>query len=128
MRIPLAHLHERAPQRPAGYVEEVLSRGRVIGDELELTDETWRDLVEKFRPREPTLMEMAGNFAKATAQFVMAGMPVCSQEQFKARRAVCDACPEWMKDAAIPHCRRCGCAGLKLWLVTERCPLDKWPA
>lgn len=39
-----------AAHRPAGYYEDVLSRGTVVGDQLELSPEAYADLVAKYQP------------------------------------------------------------------------------
>lgn len=38
-----------AAHRPAGYYEDVVSRGKVVGDQLELSPEAYADLVAKYQ-------------------------------------------------------------------------------
>jgi hypothetical protein len=51
VRILLCEIERRAAERPPGYVEDVLSRGMVVGDELELSEEAYRELVAKYDPK-----------------------------------------------------------------------------
>lgn len=36
-------------QRPVGFLEDVLSRGKITGEWIEFDDETYRELVAKYR-------------------------------------------------------------------------------
>jgi len=137
MKIPLAHIHVRAAERPEGYVEDVLSKGRVDGDFLEIDDVAYAGLVEKYQGGvlfpEPTLRDVLVNASTALARFIKAGCPVLSQEDIHRRSAVCTGkhearpCSEWSTDGLYAHCALCGCSKLKMWLATEKCPLGKWP-
>lgn len=83
---------------------------------------------------EPTLVEMAGNFASATARWAGAGFPVVSAAVYAARAAACAVCPLWDADArlGLGKCQApgCGCTSFKRYLATERCKHpsgSKWP-
>lgn len=80
---------------------------------------------------EPTPSQMAANFLTATSAWASAGFPVVTQAQYQARLAVCGQCVFWNPSARLglgkctqPHC---GCTKFKLWMATEKCPIDKWP-
>jgi len=54
MKIALEKLRERAKDRPAGYLEEVLSAGNIKGEFLVVTAEKYRELRGKYsRPATP---------------------------------------------------------------------------
>jgi len=78
----------------------------------------------------PSLAQQARTFAYSMAQWVKAGMKVVPQEILAQRRGLCEACSYWQGDSAygMGRCRKCGCSGVKLYLVSTRCPLEppKW--
>lgn len=80
---------------------------------------------------EPTALELAQNFTAAMAKWSLAGFPVVSEEDYRARAEACDACEFWDGKArlGLGKCNApgCGCTKLKRWLATEPCPLGKWP-
>ena len=49
MLLPIAELMRQATQRPEGYLQDVLSRGIIRGDRLELTDEAYAELCAQYR-------------------------------------------------------------------------------
>jgi hypothetical protein len=80
-------------------------------------------------PSYPGIGQQLASVARAAGRVVAAiaaGEPVLAPaEVVAARVAVCDLCPEW--DRARDRCLKCGCHSLKRSLLTERCPLAKWP-
>ncbi len=79
----------------------------------------------------PSVLEMAGNAAKALGRIVKAvatGQPVFATAEEQARRlAICAGCEKY--DAHQGRCSACGCFGkFKAALETERgeCPLGRW--
>ena len=50
VRLRIAKLHEQAHDRPAGYVHDIISRGSIDGDFLEITPESLAALRAKYRP------------------------------------------------------------------------------
>lgn len=81
---------------------------------------------------EPTPAEMAVNFSVALSRWLAAGVPVVTEPVYSARVSVCQACSLWDGKArlGLGKCNApgCGCTRFKRWLLTERCPLKKWPA
>lgn len=79
---------------------------------------------------EPTIAELASNFAMATARWAAAGFVVVNPADYAARSAVCQACEFWDDSArlGLGKCRhtQCGCTRFKRWLATEKCPMGKW--
>ena len=51
MRILLCEIERQAAGRPGGYRADVLANGRIVGDELEMSEETYRELVAKYDPK-----------------------------------------------------------------------------
>ncbi len=89
--------------------------------------------------REPTLLEMAENFSKASVAAIRYAArhgiaeSVVDKETFDARLGDCrHRCPKnlWAEDARLGFgkCKHtdCGCTRLKLWLVTAKCPINFW--
>lgn len=122
VKIQLQHISDMAKHRPAGYYEDVLSSGVVVGDTLVLDDAVYNALCRKYRPTMPGISEMVGNFAKAIGEWAGKGFPVVSNEQFTSRYDVCRACENWTGY----RCKICGCTKMKLWLETEKCPERRW--
>jgi hypothetical protein len=72
-------------------------------------------------PPTPSFWDLIFRFGKATAQWAEAGFPIVSREVFQDRLRSCQGC-QWWKGW---RCAQCGCAGVKLWLATEQCPLPE---
>jgi hypothetical protein len=49
MNFPVQRIFDQAPNRPPGYIDDVLSRGTITGDTIEFDEDTYRELVEKYR-------------------------------------------------------------------------------
>jgi len=73
----------------------------------------------------PSISSMASNFTSSMAKWVGAGFKTVDEELYNKRLLTCRECEHW-KEAGIGRCMKCGCAGIKLWLATEKCPIDKW--
>lgn len=76
----------------------------------------------------PTLVEMLANFTESITFWASKGFPVSSQELFDKRIETCRKCEYWDEKAAMGagRCMKCGCTGIKHWLRTSKCPLNKW--
>lgn len=76
----------------------------------------------------PTVPEMAATFARSVKRWVSNGMGTVDFEKFHARLQTCQACDRWNGEAmfGLGRCGKCGCSGVKLYMDTEKCPLDKW--
>lgn len=81
--------------------------------------------------KEPSPAEMAQNFVGAMAKWASSGFALVPREVYEARTAICLACEFWDGAArlGLGKCKApgCGCTGMKRFLVTEKCPKDKWP-
>lgn len=51
MRLRLTAIEAKASERPAGYVEAVLSRGVIDGEFLEISPEALAELRDTYRPQ-----------------------------------------------------------------------------
>jgi hypothetical protein len=122
MRIPLSHIRTNAARRPVGYYDDVISHGRVNGDDLELDDMVYWDLVRKYQPGTPSLKDMANNFARSMADWVRAGFPVVDGATYAHRANACQSCEYRIESDFAWRCRKCGCSSMKLWLSTAACP------
>jgi hypothetical protein len=86
-------------------------------------------------PYEPTVTDLAVNFtgamARLGADFVDGKRLKVTHEEYLVRAHVCDHCEYWQPEAyfGVGRCahKRCGCTRLKAWLVSQHCPLGKWP-
>jgi hypothetical protein len=121
--------------RAPGYVDFVLSRGKIEGELIILDEAGVKEVREKFplpgqapRPPVPTLGELAVNFTEAIAGWAKAGFKTVAREIYEHRLSICSACEFWQADAILGtgKCRKCGCSKVKLWLATSKCP-DKPP-
>lgn len=87
-------------------------------------------LVEEPLLPEPSLTDLAANFAAATGRWVSGGFAVVDESVYAARSAVCDRCEFWDGAArlGLGKCghAKCGCTRFKRWLATEKCPLGSW--
>jgi hypothetical protein len=131
VKISRAHIDERK-DRPPEYFDDFLSLGTWDGEEFVIPDEAFAKFRERWAPKGPTLVEMAANFTKATARWVLAGCPIVSEEVMK-RRMGPDGCglglPEGERCKNFDpvtlggRCRLCGCgAQWKAAWATEKCP------
>ena len=138
IRVSVQKIRDKAPERPAGYLEDVLSSGIIVGDDLVVDEHRYTALCAKYRPSDNPLnkqvntlprltvgMEMK-NFQHAILEWGKAGFPVVTKELFEARIDICRHCPDWDESArfGMGKCAVCGCTTLKLWLVTSKCPIN----
>lgn len=65
-QICMRQLEEQAPHRPDGYLEDILAAGRIEGEWLMLSDETYAALCEKYR--RPGLGDRVAQIAKPIAR------------------------------------------------------------
>jgi hypothetical protein len=69
----------------------------------------------------PSLIKMLANFAKASAEYIAAGMPSVTEEQYRKRVETCHECPNILKDTK--QCGLCGCyIEQKASWQTAKCP------
>jgi hypothetical protein len=73
----------------------------------------------------PGVGRRAWNVLRAAAAFVADGLRTVTAEEYHARLAICDTCPQRRDDT----CAVCGCRlTLKARGRAWRCPLGKWQA
>ena len=117
--VPLQQVRALADERPAGYLDEVISSGRLVGDTVEIEDETHAALVRKYRP---TLAAMTRSLASSLSLWISSGFPITPQAEYALRESTCRPCIHYTRDAWFHHCALCGCTSVKLHLATEQCP------
>jgi len=80
----------------------------------------------------PSLIQKARNAAKSAQIWILAGMPVVSNEDHAARLKICRRairCEAYNPGGygGTGECLSCGCSvDAKAWLATEPCPLGFW--
>lgn len=128
MKLRLAAIHDSAAQRPPGYVADVLSRGRITGDWLEISAEQLAALRAKYRPATPALGTMAASAARAVLAETGArfhGAPAVPEETIASRMEICRSCIEFIPEQE--RCALCGCySALKIRLRSQACPQGQW--
>lgn len=123
MKILLSELQNAAAHKPPGYLEDVIRSGKVIGPLLDIPDDVYWQLANRYRA---SLLQQGISLVTALARWAKEGFPVVDDATLFDRSAHCALCPAW--DALAGRCMECGCYSLKHWLATERCPLGNWPA
>lgn len=85
-----------------------------------------RFCMETPKPDWPTKIKKAG---QALLNWADRGFQTVTPEQLAKRQMICEQCPHWNGTVMLGAgaCRACGCTGLKLVSVAERCPAKKWP-
>ena len=69
----------------------------------------------------PSIFKMLTNFAKASIEYVAAGMPSVTAEQYEDRIKACHECPHLKEDTK--QCGLCGCyVETKASWRTTTCP------
>lgn len=137
VKLHIAQLKTNAQRRPEGYVDYVLTRGKVRGEYVELDVSALNDLHEKFphpvvsqAPTGPGVVEMSANFTTAMTNWAKSGFKTVSRKVYNRRLAICLGCEHWDASAraGLGKCAICGCAKGKLWLASAHCPLKeaKW--
>lgn len=81
---------------------------------------------EEFIP--PSLLEKMSNLTRALYRFAKSGFKTVTAEQFEERKKICGQCNYYRGDNGLLKiaCHRCGCAGVKLAVAGEHCPINNW--
>lgn len=78
----------------------------------------------------PTLGEKMASLGRALMNAARSGFKTVSQEMFLERKTICEGCNWYGGSTKLLKvaCKRCGCSGLKISLLSSRCPLEppKW--
>jgi len=77
----------------------------------------------------PSIIEQGMNFISSVVENVITGGEQVTEEIYKDRLSICDG----TKTGQIcefydnNRCKKCGCFfASKVWLASEKCPIDKW--
>tara|TARA_R110000787_G_scaffold266374_1_gene372464 strand:- start:7036 stop:7434 length:399 start_codon:yes stop_codon:yes gene_type:complete len=77
------------------------------------------------KPKLPSFVTMAKNFAVDLAKYVADGAPNVSESNYKKRLQTCKSCPHLIKSSM--RCGKCGCLlEHKAKWKTTTCPINKW--
>ena len=80
---------------------------------------------KKEKPKLPSFITMAKNFAGELAKYVAEGAPNVSESNYKKRLQTCKTCPHLIEN--VMRCGKCGCLlEHKAKWKTTKCPIDKW--
>jgi hypothetical protein len=145
-----------APYRKEGYLEEVLRRGTLVDGVVELEEEDFNEIKEKYstgriakrikdinqmgelqfptnkeKPeiKPPSIADMAKSLVASTAKWAGRGFKFATEEQVTSRLNECHGCEFWNSTAlrGTGRCTKCGCSTwAKLRMATEKCPIGKW--
>ena len=134
MRLIIGEILTSAKDRPEGYVEDVMSRGVIDGDFLEITSEALTELRAIYRPKEePPLPSLPTRIANLTGQVfqealdVAQGVDPVTPEEAAKRIEICrsNACGKWR--ASDETCSMCGCyMKSKTPWRSAVCPVGLW--
>ena len=85
------------------------------------------DICQDTEP--PSTVDLARQFARSVLKWTCSGFQCVTSEQYQERLNTCLGCDRWNGEAmfGLGRCGKCGCSGVKLYMTTEKCPLDKWP-
>lgn len=148
MKIRLQDIENQAKTRPPEYKDDVLSKGKIVGNVLEIDGQSYLDLVKKYSPEKlfkpvsgccgkktqgelslpslPTQIKNAAGAVARVASAVVNNKPVMATEDIvKERELICQGCEFLIKEKN--RCSKCGCwYKRKISLATEHCPIQKW--
>ena len=150
----LEYLKERAKSKPKGYYEDMVSHGKIVGDQLEIHRDALSKLFYKYNGRNPpkvfgpktsegpddfqdfmkenesspTVVQMSKNFVSAMAEAAKTGFKKVTTQQHSDRMVICNSCKFWDGKARLGmgKCLKCGCTGAKQWLASSKCPIGLW--
>jgi hypothetical protein len=129
MKIRITELREAAKQRPGGYYEDVVSKGKVLGAFVILSRAEYVALGAKYGSASS---DQVGNQRSRVIKGIVGlskavlGLDQARAEVIEHRRQICDNC-EFMASKPARRCLKCGCfVSPKTTLNGERCPDGKW--
>lgn len=101
-----------------------------LGFDQRIIDDVCRDIPDICNDTEPpSLPERMASFARSAISWIANGAKVVDFKTYDDRIQTCRACDRWSGEVyfGLGRCGKCGCSGLKLYMDTEVCPLNKWP-
>ena len=73
----------------------------------------------------PSIWEMAKEFTNSVAEWVAAGAPIVSKEDYSERLSDCNNCEHLLRKSM--RCGECGCkVEYKARMKTKTCPIGVW--
>lgn len=137
-KIEIRAIKANAASRGEGYVDDVLSSGKIDGDYVYLSDEQFNRIRNKYSPKIthdpekiklPPFPTMVKTATESMRSWVKNGATITSTEELESRLNICKQCEFWDEKAFnnTGRCRKCGCSTwAKLRMATEKCPIGKW--
>lgn len=112
------HTHNKVPPTDLALIVDTQ-----ICEQLPDMDRFCRDTPK------PTWKHKVMKASQALLNWVDRGFKLVTAEQLAERQKICEQCPHWNGTVMLGAgaCRACGCTGLKLAAIDERCPARKWP-
>ncbi len=142
MKLRISKITEQAKDRPSGYFEDVISRGTLDGDSLEISPEALAELRAIYRPPAaplplpvidepplPSIWTMAASLGSAAISEITAhlsGTVPLDDIEIARRLAICRAPCQYYR-VSDDRCSECGCIGnFKTRLRSQECPRGFW--
>lgn len=134
MRLKESDVRERCAQRGYSWEEIQPCLRRYLGDGYYDVDVN-HPAYPRDRARPPGVLQKAVNFTKSAAGHLVAGMPMCTEQEVAARFAICAGSDSTTKCEFFngQSCDKCGCpisaekrTISKLAWATQSCPVGKW--
>lgn len=130
-----------ARARPAEYLEELLNASDRRCPDLCMSEEAYQKLSLKYFPATRLHLAMMQKpqpltFGEAISEFILelkawkeSGFPLAPKVMRRARQSICNNCEEWRPRAygLLGACNLCHCTAAKPYLLTSKCPRNKWP-
>jgi len=127
--------------RPNGFRSAAEKIVRRDGAEVVIPLKLWGQLTLEWQGKpigweEPNALQLGSRALFAAWRAVSAAVAgervFVTESELEKRKATCDVC-EYFESSArlgLGRCNApgCNCTKFKQWLITEKCPLGKWPA
>ena len=124
IRIKIIDLFEAAKNRPENYYNDVLSHGKIVGGVVELEEDKYKMLKQKYGNNQSKVVK----FTQSMATWAGSGFKKVQQHVYEKRLAICRKCQFWEEkgNLGMGKCLKCGCGRGKHWLPHEQCPIGLW--
>lgn len=83
-------------------------------------------LSRKRRTIHVPIKQKLASFGESLAKWKRAGLSITTTEEHDIRLKVCQRCVFHKKLPVGGICLKCGCFSIKLWMLSEKCPINKW--
>lgn len=76
--------------------------------------------------KSPSLVQKSKNLKETVLKWKSAGYPIADSYEYNRRMNHCKKCPFFKNLPIGGQCLKCGCYSIKLWILTSKCPINKW--